>query len=181
MTRHCGWCTHAGRDAWERRILAGDSIRVVAAATPFSTAAAQRHLRNHAYSARAIQMRTADAASLHVADFAARLVALGDEASTVGRLATDPRTRLLAIREEREALRLLLANLGIDHGEAVEVISEARVLAVAVSSLVGEWPRIGTELAARLRDAGAHDLAAAFERVGINARHGVQNSPEVAS
>ncbi|WP_345376147.1 hypothetical protein [Frondihabitans cladoniiphilus] len=132
------------RPAWERRILAGTPVSVVAADTPYSVSAANRHLRQHLRPALSAEVLS-PAADLHVSDFAEKLVSLVSSAHSVRRYAestANPRLILQSIKTEADVLETIMRRLGIDSEEGAEDYVQARKLTSAVGALVrsGDHP-----------------------------------------
>lgn len=166
MARQCGWCTHRHRVELERRVLDGESTRLVAADSGLSESAANRHIRNHLEPALRSELRTGTA-GMHVADFGQRLVELVDETQEVrerAREANDPRLLLQAVGSERETLGVLMTKLGIDSNEMLETITEARALVDAARAVLVHHPNVVEEMAVFLRtQTSASEMADAFE------------------
>ncbi len=169
MPRDCGWCTSAARVDWERRVAAGEPVSVVSASTPFSTSAARRHLRLHLQPRLLSELRGADA-TVHLSDFADRLLELAQHAAGVRAFAAQTNNGRLALQanaEERANLVTLMARLGIDSTEAAELHGEARLLTAAVVAIVrsGRYPTLADDLADRLIRDGLNHLADALIEV----------------
>ncbi len=163
MSARCGWCWDARRQEWERRLSDGDSVRDVASTTPFSVAAAYRHVRNHVKAELLTQMR--GSSQIHISDFADRLAALAEETAQVrayARQVNDPKLLLSAVQAERETLNILLARLGVDDTEAVEVLREAKALASALAAVLPQSPAVARALGEHLERCGHDDLAQAL-------------------
>ena len=161
MARLCGWCTAPSRATWERRVATGESVAIVAASTPFSIAAAHRHLRAHAQSGLTAELRVSQ--EVRLSDFVDRLLQLGDQAADVRRYAAtthQPRLVLTAIREEATILDQVLSRIGVDSDETLSTLRDAEAIARAVAGAVADGLIDGettTALASRLRDLGASD------------------------
>lgn len=168
MSRSCGWCTSYERASWEARVLKGEPVVSVVGDTPFSEAAARRHLRLHFRSQMLEQMGGPDAA-VTLSDFAERLVELANQSADVAayaRQTNNGRLILHAIAEERNTLQVLMTRLGIDSAETAQLYADARELGRALAEIVrtSEIPGLGEELAAALDARGMTNLGDALRR-----------------
>jgi len=170
---------HPRREEFERRVLDGESIRVIAVDTGHSESAANRHLRNHTRPERMAQMRTSLA--VHVSDFSDRLLILTDEATEVREYAkrvSDPKLVLQAIVVERDTLGVLLNRLGVESREAAEMLADAKVLARAVTVVLANHRHLATQMAQWLEAEGAGELADALSAYAeLPAPHQTQPQP----
>ena|GEM_PF-3922228 len=110
--------------------MAGEAVSVVSADTPFSESAARRHIRMHMQPRLAVE-RQNPASTLHVSDFASRLLALANKAAAISAYAdetNDGRLALQAMQQERELLDMLMTRLGVTDQEAVETLAEVKAV-----------------------------------------------------
>ena len=168
MPRSCGWCMSPQHFAWERRVHAGESLAVVAASTPFSISAAQRHIRAHVLADALPDLYISS--TVRPSDFVDRLLALSDQAAQVRAFAAEthqPRLLLTAIREESWILGQILGKLGIDSTDTLALIRDVESLSRAVAALVDESvidQNATRKLSIRIREFGGSDqLATALE------------------
>lgn len=181
MPRSCGWCTSLQREELERRVLSGQSIRLVAADSGVAETSARRHIRNHLDPDLRATLR-AGTAALHVADFATRLTELVDESEQVrvrARQRGDDRLSLQAIASERETLLTLMNKLGVDDEETAETLVEARALALAVRRVVSEHPHVGDLLVSELMATDQVQLTAAIQHATDQARSRAAHTREL--
>ncbi len=164
MPRPCGWCTHPKRADLERRVFDGESIRSVSQDSGHSESAANRHLRNHVHPELRIELRASN--RLHLTDFADRYVELVEESARArdhARTHGDGRLLLQAVQQERETLSVLMNRLGIDDGETVSQLREAKALSCALHKVLSAThPDVSLALAADLESRDEDDLASAF-------------------
>lgn len=170
MSRSCGWCMSYGRTDWEKRVLGGEPVASVVASTPFSEAAARRHIRLH-LRPQVLQEMGSPAAAVTLVDLAERLVELSGQAAEVGayaRQTNNGRLALHAIAEERSTLMALMLRLGIDSTDALELYADATALGRALGDMVRSTaiPGLAGELATQLDRAGMTHLGDAIRRIG---------------
>lgn len=172
VSRRCGMCHHQRRSNLERRILDGESIRIVAADAGYSESAVYRHLRNHIAPELAAELGSRGH-SLHVRDFGARLIALLEETAAVrefAKLSNDGRLLLQATAQERDTLGVLLTRLGIDNQDVLDTLDEAHALVRACISALGSHPQALAAVAGELRDQGEHELAHTITHIASGSR-----------
>ena len=167
MSRACGWCSSRDREALERRIANGESIRLVSAEAGVSDSATYRHLRNHVRPDLLAQRRVTDS-DLSLDHFADRLHGAFQDIAEVreyARRTNDGRLLLAAVAQERETVVALLDRLGIDGAETLDNLREARALVSATLAIMPAHPAALLDLAAQLRTVmhGA-ELAGAVEQ-----------------
>lgn len=163
MPRTCGLCSHFRRADLERRLLDGESMRLVAVDARLSESAVSRHVRNHLSPELRAQLRSGTA-GLHLGDFGDRLMALVEATEAVreqAHTAGDPRLLLQAVASERDTLGVLMTKLGIDSEELADYVGEARNLVDAIRAVLVKYPDVSEEMADSLRDTQP-DLADAF-------------------
>ena len=167
MPRLCGWCTHPRRHEFESRLAAGEPIAAVALDTGHSISAAKRHLRAHVAPALLGELRLGSQLSeVHLSDFTDRLVELADTTASLRAAATrsnDGTLLLKAVRDELQILSVLMDQLGIDSTEAAEQVREAKHLGIAIHDVLPAHPDLCRQIADRLYELEADNLAAAFE------------------
>jgi hypothetical protein len=167
MSRPCGWCVHPKRHQFEQRLAAGEPIAAVALDTGHSISAAKRHLRAHVAPALLGELRLGSQLSeVHLSDFTDRLVELADTTASLRAAATrsnDGTLLLRAVREEAQILSVLMDFLGIDSTEAGEQLRDAKHLAQAIHAVLPAHPDVSRQLADRLYEMQADNLASAIE------------------
>lgn len=161
MSRVCAMCRHPKRQEIERRVLRGESNRLVSLDLPFGESAVARHMRAHVLPGfKSAALRGVD---LHVSTFASRLAELADETRAVrlhAHAADDPRLLLSAIGSERDTLGLMLNRLGIDSEEVIDTVREAHALLAALGAVLDEPTT--RALSDHLGQRGESELADAF-------------------
>ena len=146
-------------------MLSGASLRAVASDTPYSEAAAQRHMSRH------VRAELLDAMPVrpHVADYAERLSGLLDDTASArayARLVNDPKLLLMAVAQERETLVVSMGRLGITNAATAQGLAEARAMAEALCAVLPEVPStVAAALVDRLESAGAVELADALREL----------------
>jgi len=144
----------------------------VSSATPFSEAAGTRHFRDHVHASLLAEMRFGT--TLHVSDFAERLLDLTRETAAVRAYASsinDPRLLLRAVEQERSTLVALMARLGIDDASVIATLSEADALATVLVPFLQHQPtEVTRQLADALDELGEHNLAQALNELAERPR-----------
>jgi len=159
----CAWCLDPRGAEWTRRALDGESVRSIAAQTPFGESAGRRHLRNHV--ATTLREVSGTVEGTRVTDFARRLLVLADEAAAVRQHAHQTHNAgllLKAVATERDTLLTLLARLGIDSEEVLGALGDIDAMTGALIAVARQHPELADELAAAVETAGSVELADAM-------------------
>jgi len=170
MPRPCGWCVSPLRESWEVRLRAGEPVSSVSLATPFSSAAAYRHIRFHMDR---LSLFICESDTVGSTDFASRLLELANRARSVGDfgLATgDGRLVLMAGKQEVAHLLALVGRLGIESTDAAKTYDEAEQIVKAVGRVLrsGQHPGLVAELTSELEAAGETDLVKDLRAITSN-------------
>jgi hypothetical protein len=173
----CAWCTDPKGPEWTRRALDGESVRAIAAGTPYGESAGRRHLRNHVAST--LREVSATVEGTRVTDFARRLLVLADEAAAVRQHAHQTHNAgllLKAVAAERDTLLTLLARLGIDSDDAITALGVTDAMVTALIDVTRAHPELADELAAQVESAGSVEMADAMR--ALSSRGALTAVPE---
>lgn len=150
MPRSCSICTHDRTAEISKELAAGASIRGISSRFGVTAAAAHRHLNNCLRITRRAerpaekprvdrpQDSPADSsrfASLEPTSLVAATARLVDEALDLlehAKRADDRRTALVALREARDGLALLMKTAGMLAGEGTSIVVDARKQTIAM-------------------------------------------------
>jgi hypothetical protein len=178
MPRQCRLCLSAQRAELERDLLDGTSTALVATAVGVSTSAVLRHRRGHMRPLLRLALAERHAPR-HVADFVDSVVELMEDADAIRSAALVAGNADLVLRSGAQKLVLLreLANdLGVDSGETVAALTEARDAMLSLAQVLPRHPDALGDLLDRLRasdqcdvaDAVVHAVQAARTRTSID-------------
>ncbi|MGA7094761.1 MAG: hypothetical protein WBX23_12085 [Candidatus Cybelea sp.] len=158
MPRACSICTHERTAEITKALTSGDSLRAIAARFEVTTAAAQRHLRNCLRTVRRAEKSAPDETRINApvssrfdtldpSTLVAATARLVDEALDLlehAKRADDRRTALVALREARDGLALLMKTAGMLAGDAssTTVIDQRRQVVQVLGKLTDDELRV---------------------------------------
>ncbi len=167
MPRVCTICTHPKRVAIDRALLAGEAYRSIASRFDTSTAALQRHKKDHvpahvAKAKEAEQVADADNLLQQIKALRNRAISILQKAEHAG----DYRTALMGIREARGCVETLMEVEGeLDRRGVVNVIVNPQWIAIrdTLFEALQDFPEARQKAAAAIQAAemGARDADAA--------------------
>lgn len=156
----CIVCGHADRHAIESDLAGPSSIRGIARRWDLHPEAVRRHLRAHL--SPAIRQALYDSGRLSVLSIAERLAGLAETAEDLRLDAEERGDHEFALRAGHEATSTLVAlanRLGIQTGQAVDLIEEARGIAGAFGRVLRDHPEFAPVLADALHEEGLVSFA----------------------
>jgi hypothetical protein len=154
VARTCTVCGHADREAIDRALVAGESVRALARRyVPLSVTALQRHKASHLPAAMlqaqcAAEVAHADGLLSQVRDLQRRALVILEKAEA----ANDLRTALQAIGQARANLELLARLLGELQEAPVNILISPEWVTVrtVILSALGSFPEARVAVAAEL-------------------------------
>ncbi len=167
MPRSCSICVHPQTAEISKAFAGRDSLRPLAARFNVTAAAAQRHLANCLRIVRRVEKLRRDEEqvkppnssrfdSLDPSTLVAATARLVDEALDLlehAKRADDRRTALVALREARDGLALLMKTAGMLAGDAGSTVIHSRKQVVQVLGKLSEEELRTCQRAVRKRDA----------------------------
>ncbi|GMA27051.1 hypothetical protein [Arenivirga flava] len=169
MARSCIVCTHPERVAVDAALVAGETQAAVASTYSLPPSSVSRHFRGHLDTALVGFSGNEAGEGLSLID---RLVrSLGDLEAVRRQALTSGNSGhvIRAAAASNALIQTLLDRLGVDDLSVATDLRTAHFLALSVGAATRVNPETGRLIAARLRDHGLHDDAAALDAVAAKA------------